>query len=58
MLVWHIKKKDSKWEYTLGITNILDTESLNQDNTNTLFTSTSEYFIQPRYVVLSIKYDL
>ena len=52
------QKKDSKWEYTLGITNILDTESLNQDNTNTLFTSTSEYFIQPRYVVLSIKYDL
>jgi Carboxypeptidase regulatory-like domain len=52
------QKKDSKWEYKLGVTNLLDTASLNQDNTNTLFTSTSEYFIQPRYVVLSIKYDL
>jgi len=52
------QKKDSKWEYTLGVTNILDTKSLNQDSTNTLYTSTSEYFIQPRYVVFSIKYDL
>ena len=52
------QKKDSKWEYTLGVTNLLDTASLNQDNSNALYTSTSEYFIQPRYVVFSIKYDL
>ncbi|MCF6294322.1 MAG: TonB-dependent receptor family protein [Flavobacteriaceae bacterium] len=52
------QKKDSKWEYKLGATNLLDTASLNQDSTNTLFTSTSEYFIQPRYVMFSIKYDL
>ncbi len=52
------QKKDSKWEYRVGVTNLLDTASLNQDNTNTLFTSTSEYFIQPRYVVFRIKYDL
>ena len=52
------QKKDSKWEYTIGVTNILNTDSLNQDNTNSLYTSTSEYFIQPRYAVFSIKYDL
>ena len=52
------QKKDSKWEYTIGVTNILNTESLNQDNLGTLFTSTSEYFIQPRYAVFSVKYDL
>ncbi|MBN4084801.1 TonB-dependent receptor [Flavobacteriaceae bacterium AH-315-B10] len=52
------QKKDSKWEYRVGVTNLLDTESLNQDSTNALFTSTSEYFIQPRYVVFRIKYDL
>lgn len=52
------QKKDSKWEYKAGVTNLLDTASLNQDSTNTLFTSTSEYFIQPRYVMFSIKYDL
>jgi Carboxypeptidase regulatory-like domain len=52
------QKKDSKWEYRVGVTNLLDTASLNQDNTNALFTSTSEYFIQPRYVVFRVKYDL
>jgi len=52
------QKKDSKWEYRVGVTNLLDTASLNQDSTNALFTSTSEYFIQPRYVMFRIKYDL
>ncbi len=52
------QKKDSKWEYKLGATNLLNTKSLNQDNTNSLYTSTSEYFIQPRFLVLSIKYNL
>ena len=52
------QKEASKWEYKVGATNILNTQSLNQNNSNNFFTSTSEYFIQPRYVVLSLKYDL
>ena len=52
------QKKDSKWEYKFGITNLLNTKSLNQDSTNNLYTSTSEYFIQPRYAMLSVKYNL
>jgi hypothetical protein len=52
------QKKDSKWEYTIGVTNILDTQSLNQDNSTVGRISTSEYFIQPRYAVFSVKYDL
>ncbi len=52
------QKKDSKWEYKVGVTNVLDTGSLNQDSSNSLYTSTSEYFIQPRYAVFSLKYDL
>ncbi|MDU8885846.1 TonB-dependent receptor [Yeosuana sp. MJ-SS3] len=52
------QKKDSKWEYKVRATNILNTKSLNQDNSNTLYTSVSEYFIQPRYIIFSIKYDL
>lgn len=52
------QKKDSRWEYTIGVTNILDTKSLNQDNSSVGLISTSEYFIQPRYAVLSVKYDL
>ncbi|QHI38324.1 hypothetical protein IMCC3317_37150 [Kordia antarctica] len=52
------QKKDSKWEYTVSGRNLLNTKSLNQDNSSTFLTSTSEYFIQPRYVILSLKYNL
>ncbi len=52
------QKKDSKWEYKFGVTNLLNTISLNKDNTNNLYISTSEYFIQPRYAMLSVKYNL
>lgn len=52
------QKKDSKWEYTLGVTNLLDTESLNQDNSSDFSVNTSEYFIQPRYLVFKVKYNL
>ncbi len=52
------QKEDSKWEYRLQVKNILNTQSLNDDNSNTIFSSTTNYVIQPRYVVFSIKYDL
>lgn len=52
------QKKDSSWEYSIGVTNLLNTKSLNQDNSGNILTSTSEYFIQPRYAVFSVKYNL
>ncbi|MCK5441004.1 MAG: TonB-dependent receptor [Maribacter sp.] len=52
------QKKDSKWEYILKATNLADTKSLNQDSINTLSVSTSEYFIQPRYLTLKVRYNL
>ncbi|TYP99498.1 outer membrane beta-barrel protein [Tenacibaculum adriaticum] len=52
------QKKDSKWEYKIGMTNLLNTKSLNQDDTNTIFNSTSAYIIQPRYATFSVKYNL
>ncbi|MCH2192827.1 carboxypeptidase regulatory-like domain-containing protein [Kordia sp.] len=52
------QKKDSQWEYSVQGTNLLNTKSLNQDNSNNFLTSTSEYFIQPRYVIFSVKYNL
>lgn len=52
------RKKDSPWEYSVSGTNLLNTKSLNQDNSNNFLTSTSEYFIQPRYVIFSMKYNL
>lgn len=52
------QKADSKWEFKLGMTNILDTKSINQDSFNEIFTSTTEYFVQPRYAIFSVKYNL
>jgi hypothetical protein len=52
------QKKDSKWEYSLEMTNAFNTTSINRDNTNAIFNSTSTYVIQPRFTVFSVKYNL
>ncbi len=52
------QKKDSNWEYKLGVTNILDSSGLNQNSSNDILVSNSTYFIQPRIAVLSVKYNL
>ena len=52
------QKEGSKWEYNFGVTNILNTASINQDSFNQNYSSTTEYFVQPRYGVFSIKYNL
>ena len=54
----YFRKKDSKWEYRLGIKNILNTESINQNNYNEVFSNTSEYYVQPRYGFLTVRYNL
>jgi len=51
-------KEGSKWEYMLGITNILNTASINQDSFNQNYFNTTQYFVQPRYAVFSLKYNL
>lgn len=52
------QKENSKWEYLLGIKNILDTASINQNNYNEVFSTDSEYYVQPRYVYVTAKYNL
>ena len=52
------QKKDSSWEFGIKGTNLLDTSTLNRDSTNELYFTTSSYFIQPRYVLFTVKYDL
>lgn len=52
------QKKDSPWEFGIKGTNLLDTDTLNRDSTNELFFTTSAYFIQPRYILFTVKYDL
>ncbi|MBT8393708.1 MAG: outer membrane beta-barrel protein [Bacteroidia bacterium] len=52
------QKEDSKWEYKLGATNLMDTEALSQSSTGDISVSNREYFVQPRYIVFSIKYNI
>ncbi|WP_058105304.1 TonB-dependent receptor [Maribacter dokdonensis] len=52
------QKKDSRWEYGIKGTNLLNTNTLNRDSTNELYFSTQAYFVQPRYVLFSVKYDI
>ncbi|MFC4738837.1 carboxypeptidase-like regulatory domain-containing protein [Flavobacterium ponti] len=54
------QKKDSKWEYKLSGTNLLETRALNSNSFNQIAgTSTfSSYTVQPRYIILSLKYNL
>lgn len=52
------QKKDSKWEYKVSGTNLLNTTSLNDDSFNQNSTRTSQYTVQPRYIIFSLKYNL
>jgi hypothetical protein len=52
------RKKDAKMEYRVGVTNLLNTRSLNDDSFNQIGFRTSQYFVQPRYLIFSLKYNL
>ncbi|CAL67585.1 hypothetical protein [Christiangramia forsetii] len=52
------KDKDSKWEYALKATNILDNEVKVDNIATNLFVSSVQTFIQPRFLTLRIIYNL
>jgi hypothetical protein len=54
------QKRDSKFEYKVSATNLLNTTALNDNSFNALGGSTSftSYYVQPRFVVFSLKYVL
>lgn len=52
------QKKGGKMEYKISGTNLLNTTALNDDSFNQTFVRTSQYVVQPRYVILSLKYNL
>ncbi len=53
----YIRKPDSPWELKLTALNLLNTGSIRQDNFSDLLISTSEYFIQQRYWLGTLKYE-
>jgi hypothetical protein len=52
------KTKDSHFEYKISGTNLLNTSSLNDDSFNQNIIRTSQYRVQPRYIIFSFKYNL
>lgn len=52
------KNSDAKFEYEIKATNLLDTRSQIQSNTNSFSVSATEYFIQPRYITFRLRYEL
>jgi hypothetical protein len=52
------KTKDSNWEYKISATNLLNTTSLNDDSFSQFSTRTSQYTVQPRFIIFSLKYNL
>ena len=54
------QKKDSKWEWKLSGTNLLETKSLDTNSFSQLggTSNFSSYRVQPRFLILSLKYNL
>lgn len=52
------KDKDSKFEYELKGTNLLNTKSIAQSNANAFSVSASEFFIQPRFITARVVFNL
>lgn len=54
----YYKQGESPWEFSVQATNILNTESINNDSFNEQYSTTSQYFVMPRIVMFVVKYDL
>ncbi|NAS29406.1 TonB-dependent receptor [Flavobacteriaceae bacterium R38] len=54
----YFQKEGSPWEFKISGTNLLNTTSINRSSFNDFLISSNQYFVQPRYVVFGIKYDL
>lgn len=52
------KNKDSKWEYQIKATNLLDTKSQVNSSAGNISVNRVEYFIQPRFVSFRFIYSL
>ncbi len=54
----YYQKERSSWEFKISGTNLLNTTSINRDSFSDFLISSNQYFVQPRYVVFGVKYDL
>ena len=54
----YYRKKGSPWEFKVAGNNLLNTESIRRDSFSDNVISTYQYFVQPRYLMLTAKFDL
>lgn len=52
------KNKDTKWEFEVVATNLLDIDSKVSNTATNLFVSESRIFIQPRFITFRLRYEL
>ncbi|MGB5981193.1 MAG: TonB-dependent receptor [Nonlabens sp.] len=52
------KKPESKWEYSLIASNILDRDARVQNSFGQIVTSTNSTFVLPRYIYFQVQFDL
>ncbi len=52
------QRTDSKWEFGLKGKNLLNTKSLNQSSETDYAYSSSTYYVQPRYFLFTVKYNI
>lgn len=54
----YYQKPESKWEFILSGSNLLETSSMDTNAATDYLISTSRYFVQPNYYMLTLKYNL
>lgn len=54
----YYQKPDSKWEFRIQATNLLDVDVISNNNVNDFQISNTEYFVQPRIVMFTVQYSL
>ncbi|NQX82277.1 MAG: carboxypeptidase regulatory-like domain-containing protein [Flavobacteriaceae bacterium] len=54
----YFNKEGSKWEFRAYAKNLLNTKTINDDNISDLYVSSSQFYVQPRYFLMSVKYIL
>jgi len=51
------QKENSKWEYAINVSNILDVQNINNDSFNQNFNTTSEFIVLPRIIMATVRYE-
>jgi hypothetical protein len=52
------QKPDSKWEFSIKATNLFDVDVISQNTVNDISIRNTEFFVQPRIVLFTTKYNL